>query len=156
MGKQTKTDKLEFCVINKNYEDDLAGRVPFSSTQICVNGKNLILILRQYELTKFPSELSGNYEGIDPKSLYQEFTKQKGVLHSCEVEPFQCGRHLNNDWVIRFSMRVADDVVVWDNFRLLARSHGVVFEKKYHNFRTFTFSKKQSQEALEKLRKKNN
>lgn len=144
-------DRITFLVLNKSYMEEGVGRIPFSATQICINDENLIFTLKKYEQTFFPKSLAGNYEGIDPRSLYRQFSHDKELKKTAIISPFQCAEHLNDDWDIRFRMKTLRQRVIFDQFTLYAKSHGATFEKGYDTFPAFTFSKEQFQQGLEKL-----
>jgi len=74
--KPLKTDILSFKITTETDDED----IPWSHTDIIINGKSLFEKLRDYEVsearrTRTDTKLVGKYIGIDPSDLYSLYRK---------------------------------------------------------------------------------
>ncbi len=125
--------------IDFKIEKDIAsGNVQFF-TQIFIDGKNLIEMLKDYELPFAKKEgcenIAGAYAGIPPKKLYTNLTdcKKSGILE-CE-----CG--LEGCWTFRVKIIEKEDCIIWTDFEQIHRSKNSDNYWDYSNFNNLRFEK---------------
>ena len=123
------------------------------SIDIFINGKNLIEMLKTYELPHAIKEghpdIAGQYMGIGSRELFERLSKpgQDKIIFTCNG----CGEE--GCWPMIIDIQADEHSVTWSNFRQPHR--GSVSKASYWDysgFPTFTFDKIHYEAALASLK----
>jgi hypothetical protein len=145
-------DTLEF----KINEKEIDGR-KIPSTNIFINGKNLIQMLREYELPFATKEgspnIAGGYAGMHPEDFlywYLSADWPGDGVHSI-LTCAGCGEV--GCWPMMISATEDDDKVKWSDFHQPHRGpESKATSWDYSDFPSFEFSKENHESEIHKLR----
>lgn len=141
-------NKIEFQIKETLFNDK-----PYRESIILIDGRNLLDMIKEYELPFAQKEgnqdIAGGYMGMAPQVLFDEVSKEKdeATIFICK----SCGEWYC--WPMFISIEKENNKVIWKNFRQFHR--GPDSPASYWDFSAFpvfVFDKRQYEEALERLK----
>lgn len=146
-------DKLEFKIQdreNDNYQ--------FKTVTIFVNGKDLIDLLKAYELPFAKKEgsenIAGGYAGLAPETLHKHLNNpdEFDIDENGKVSIFECECGCDGCWPMKIKTTELEDEIIWTDFEQPHRTIDSHNFWNYTNFGKFSFYKNNYYEQLNKLR----
>ena len=127
------------------------------STQIMIDGKNLIDSLKDYELPLAKKEgsknIAGAYDGLDPKVLFANLTNsednQNSEEYKSDILDCECGSP--GCWTFMIKVIEKQDTVIWTGFEQIHRSKDSANFWDYSGFKDFEFRRNEYFEKLKEL-----
>ncbi|WP_111710339.1 hypothetical protein [Lutibacter citreus] len=135
-------------VINDNYTT--------FSTQIIIDGRNLIDSLKDYELTlveKGSENIAGAYDGLDPNVLFANLTNSEDEQNSEEDKSdiLDCDCGARGCWTFMINVIEKQDTVIWTGFEQIHMSKNSTNFWDYSDFKDFEFNKNEYFKKLNEL-----
>lgn len=146
-------DKLEFKIQNKENDN-----YQYRSVTILVNGKDLIDLLKVYELPFAKKEgsdnIAGSYEGLTPEALLKHLTnpEEYEIDKNGKVSVLECQCRCEGCWPMKVKVIELSDKIIWTDFEQPHRTVDNPNFWDYSKFGQLTFHKYNYNEQLDKLR----
>lgn len=146
-------DKLEFKIRDKQNDN-----YQFKSVTILVNEKDLIDLLKIYELPFAKKEgsenIAGGYDGLAPETLLKHLTNpsEYEIDENDKVSVLECECGCDGCWPMKVKTIELDDKIIWTDFEQPHRTVDSHNFWDYTKFGQLTFDKNNYNEQLDILR----
>lgn len=146
-------DKLDINIIDRQNDDH-----QFKSVTIQINGKDIIELLKTYELPLAKRDgsenIAGCYSGLTPDELHRHLTKpaDHDLDDEGRVSILECECGCDGCWPMKMKVTETDDKIIWSDFEQPHRSKDSSQFWDYTNFGQFTFDKAEYLKQIHKLK----
>lgn len=148
---------LEMNKLDFEIRKDVIDSYTTFSTQILIDGNNLIDLLKDYELPLAKKEgsetIAGAYDGLDPKVLFANLTNSKDNQNSendkSDILDCECGSP--GCWTFMVKVIEKQDTVIWTGFEQIHRSKNSANYWDYSDFKDFEFNRIEYLKKLDEL-----
>ncbi len=142
-------DFIEIKVKN-NQNDNYQSR----SVTILINGRDIVELLKHYELPFAKKEgsesIAGAYDGLSPEALFSHLTKpdEYDIDEDGKVSILECECGCEGCWPMKVKVVDLGDKVVWTDFEQPHRTRDGYTFWDYTDFGQFVFDKNNYREQL--------
>lgn len=145
-------NKIEFKVLRKN-NNDLCEE--YDAVRIFIDGKDLIDILREFEMPFAKKEdcenNAGSYEGMTPECLYENLTSEP-IYEDNKTVVLECVCRCSGCWDFLTEIKENENNVIWTNFENNHRGPESHNFWDYSSFKDLLFDKENYKQEIEKLK----
>jgi hypothetical protein len=147
-------EEIKFYMNKLDFEisEDVINDYGSFSTQIMIDGKNLIDLLKDYELPFAKKEgsasIAGAYDGLEPQVLFANLTNSE--VYKSAILECDCG--FPGCWTFMTKVIEKQDTIIWTDFEQIHRREDSSNFWDYSGFKDFEFNRSEYYKKLNELK----